>query len=146
MTNEAKFWQRIVDNIWQPDWLLNRIENGVLDGMPDCYTVIKSVPNWIELKCPAEPKRDATYLFSGSHKLSQTQRNWLLAHRQAGGRGWVGIETEKHVFLLGARYADECNSLTVVELRVLAQFWACRPLHEVHWQRFVDTLLMKELP
>lgn len=141
MTNEGRFWTRIVNALWAVEALLNRIENGVLDGMPDCYMVIRGSMNWVELKCPTEPKRSDTPLFGGSnHKLSVAQRNWLLSHRQAGGRGWVGIETESWCMLIGAQHADEINLLTMQQLLDRAAWKSPRPVREADWDAFVITL------
>lgn len=139
MNREGKFWGRIVEGLWRADRMLNRIENGVLDGMPDSYLVIRSVMGWMELKCPIEPKRATTALFSGAHQLSQMQRNWLLSHRQAGGRGWIAIETENWVLLLGARHSDLINTSTLEQLIRLADFSAQRPMKEADWLRFEST-------
>lgn len=143
-TNEAKFWDRIVSALWHPKRLLHRVENGVLDGMPDSYTAMDSVANWLELKSPSEPKRGATPLFGSNHKLSQTQKNWLLTNRQAGARGWVAIETENWVILVGARHADAVNVCTVDRLIELADFSARRPLKPDDWTRFRLTLINLE--
>lgn len=140
MTNEGRFWTRIVDAMWACERMLNRIENGVLDGMPDCYMVVNGSMNWVELKCPNEPSRPATPLFSGNHKLSVTQRNWLLAHRQAGGRGWVGIETENWCMLIGARHADSVNLMTLPQLLAAADWRSPRPVREADWTAFIITL------
>ena len=145
MSTEAAFWGRIVTGCWAPDRLLNRIENGVLDGMPDCYTVINGVANWLELKCPSTPSRPGTALFSGAHKLSPTQRNWLLAHRQAGGRGWVGIETDGWVLLIGAQHADVVNTSTLNQLLLRAAFGEERPMKPEHWTQFINTLTNRKL-
>ncbi len=143
-TRESRFWGRMVAALWRVDRVLNRIENGVLDGMPDTYVGIDGVSNWIELKCPVEPARPTTALFSGNHPLSISQRNWLLAHRQAGCRGWVAIETASCVMLIGAQWADSVNKGTLQELQALAHFWAPRPLRDDHWLGFVESLNNKE--
>lgn len=145
MNRETNFWGRIVEGLWKPDRLLNRIENGVLDGMPDTYVCIEGSMNWIELKCPAEPKRSTTALFSGAHQLSIAQRNWLLMHRQAGGRGWVGIETEGWVLLIGAQHADLINKLPIAELVRISAFAQERPMKD-GWTAFVAALTRKGTP
>ena len=143
-TREALFWGRIVEGLWRPDRVLNRIENGVLDGMPDSYLTIEGVSGWIELKCPLMPKRETTALFSGNHQLSITQRNWLLSHRQAGGIGFVGIEVDRHVLLIGARHADTVNTSTLAQLLDIADFWAPRPLKAEHWAAFTATFCSQD--
>lgn len=146
-TREALFWGRITEGLWHPRRVLNRIENGVVDGMPDSVIVDEGITNWLELKAPIEPARFTTPLFGNSnHRLSQAQLNWLLAHRQAGGRGWVAIETTSWVFLIGARNADKVNAQPFGHMSALAAYTAARPLSPLHWQEFRATLLSKELP
>lgn len=140
MTNEGKFWNRIVAALWKANRVFNRIENGVLDGMPDGYYTIESISGWMELKCPNEPKRATTPLFSGNHPLSLAQRNWLLAHHQAGGTSWVAIETESWVFLVAGSYADFINGWTLQQTIKSASFAASRPLKEADWLAFLNTL------
>lgn len=143
MTNEGKFWNRIVSGIWKADRVLNRIENGVLDGMPDSYYTIVGCSGWMELKCPTEPKRATTPLFSGNHPLSLAQRNWLIAHHQAGGISWVAIETESWVFLVDGSQADFVNGWNMATMISSASFAAQRPLKEQDWLRFTYTLMRR---
>ena len=140
MKHEVQFWNRIVEGLWRPDRVLNRVENGVVDGMPDAYFTIRGVSGWMELKCPETPSRPTTALFSGSHQLSLAQRNWLLAHRQAGGRAWVAIETERCVMLLGAKYADDINSMPLSQLIVASSAWWTRPMNPISWEGFAVCL------
>jgi hypothetical protein len=128
VTNEGKFWGRIIDALWR------------LDGMPDGYYTIDSVSGWMELKCPAEPKRATTPLFSGNHPLSLSQRNWLLAHHQAGGTSWVAIETQSWVFLVAGRHADFVNGWTLSQTATSAAFRAQRPLSSSDWADFLSTI------
>lgn len=139
-TREAKFWDRIVGGLWDPKRMLQRVENGLVDGMPDSYIVSDAVANWVELKCPIVPARPSTALFSGNHNLSQSQRNWLLMHRQAGGRGWVGIETEEWVILIGAQHADSINSWPLSTILARAAFTARRPMDQTSWRLFLTAL------
>ena len=144
---EVNFWGRIMTGLWRPTRLLNRIENGVLDGMPDSYIVIAGSQNWVELKAPVEPVRTSTALFSGKHNVSITQRNWLLSHRQAGGRGWVAIETDKRVLLIGAQHVDAINVCTTLQLieTAGAGHWL-RPMQTDDWDGFANMLQQKGLP
>jgi hypothetical protein len=139
MTNEGKFWSRIVTALWKADRVLNRIENGVIDGMPDAYYTIDGASGWMELKCPTEPKRATTPLFSGNHPLSLAQRNWLIAHHQAGGTSWVAIETQSWVFLVAGSRADSINGWTLEQLKHFSDFWP-RPMREQDWCDFLNIL------
>ena len=146
MDREVNFWGRIVTALWAPNRMLARIENGVMDGMPDTYIVLERSMNWVELKAPVEPVRQTTALFSGNHKLSISQRNWLLSHRQAGGRGWIAIESERFVWLVGAKHADRINDATIEQMHELATFTGRRPMSEASWLEFKEALLQKEIP
>jgi len=147
---EQLFWGRINAALWRPDRMLLRIESGISDGVPDSYYAIEGVSGWMELKAPIEPARETTPLFSNNHQLSMSQRNWLLAHRQAGGIGWVAIETAHHVMLIGARHADIINTSTIDRLCEISEFHALRPLLQHHWVEFTQTItrstLVKGLP
>ena len=140
-TREGNFWGRIVDGIWGNRRVLNRIENGVLDGMPDTYYCIEGTSGWMELKAPQEPKRSTTPLFSGNHPLSLAQRNWLLSHHQAGGVSWVAIESETTVLLVEGRHADIINGSPLEALKKLAVFWAARPMTDNNWREFTEWLV-----
>lgn len=141
-TRESKFWSRIVNGLWKGNRVLNRIENGVLDGMPDTHYCIDGTAGWIELKCPIEPKRSTTPLFSGNHPLSLAQRNWLLSYDQAGGIGWIGIETESAMLLVEGRHADFINRSTLEEAKELSIFWCNRPVSENDWREFTEWLVL----
>lgn len=95
---------------------LDRIENVVVVGMPDVNFCSGGVESWIELKSPKEPARSTTPLFGSNHKLSQDQINWLLRQRQAGGRCFVLVATDKRWMLLNGALADAINRMTVTEL------------------------------
>jgi hypothetical protein len=143
-TREANFWGRIVNDLWAPDRVLMRVENGVADGVPDSYYTIDGVSGWMELKCPIEPARQSTPLFGGgNHKLSIAQRNWLLAHRQARGVGWIAVESDHNVLLIGSRHADSVNLLSLSDLRALADFRALRPMKKSDWMLFWKTLTLR---
>lgn len=136
---EALFWGRITEAFWHPRRVLQRVENGMVDGMPDSLMVSDGVTNWVELKAPeSEPARASTPLLV--HKLLLSQRNWLLAHRQAGGRGWVAIETPLRVMLIPARHADSINSASVVQLIGMAVFSEPRPMKPGAWARMLAAL------
>lgn len=140
MDREVNMWGRMVNGMWAARRMLQRIENGVVDGMPDTFYTIDNVQGWIELKAPLEPKRPTTALFSGNHKLSVSQRNWLLMHHQAGGISWVAVETESTWLLIEGRHADSVNSGTLDQLKELAAFWANRPMTENNWREVVQHL------
>lgn len=103
---------------------LDRIENCVVIGMPDINFCSRGVECWIEQKSPKEPKRRTTPLFGSNHKVSQDQMNWMLRQRNAGGRCYFLIVTDKRWMLLPGSLADHINGMTVDELLDNA-VWSC---------------------
>lgn len=99
---------------------LDRVENIVVDGMPDVNGCFSGREFWIETKCPTEPKRDGTPLFGSNHDLSLGQRNWALRQMNAGGNVFFYIVTDKWRFLVHGRYADRLNSMTVREIGLIS--------------------------
>lgn len=132
---EANFWGRLSRGLWAPRSVLTRVENGVMVGMPDVYYCFDGTSGWIELKAPTAPARKNSKLFGSSHQLTLQQRNWLDAHREAGGRGWIAIETEDYVALLDASWACNLNVMTLEEALRAAEFSAPRPLKAPNWAR-----------
>lgn len=114
---------------------IDRIENCLVTGMPDTNLCVDGLESWVEIKSPTEPKRPTTPLFGSNHKLSQDQMNWFLRQRNAGGRGWVLIETNWRWMLISGNYADEINELTVVQLEKISEWSASKPLRKEHWER-----------
>ena len=140
MKREVHLWNRIVAGISRTDVMLVRVENAVSVGFSDAIYTIEGVTGFLELKCPVMPKRATTALFSGQHKLSIEQRNFLLCNRQAGGIGYIAIETEEHAMLIGARYADRVNVEPLARLLRLSDWCAQRPLSANDWGSFAHTL------
>lgn len=114
---------------------IDRIENCLVPGMPDTNLCVDGLESWVEIKSPTEPKRLTTPLFGSNHKLSQDQMNWFLRQRNAGGRGWVLIETNWRWMLISGKHADEVNELTVVQLEKMSEWSASKPLRKEHWER-----------
>lgn len=103
---------------------LERIENIVGEGNPDVNYCINGVEGWIEMKSPIEPKKTSSKLLTKhTHKLLQTQKNWFLKQRNAGGRGYILIATDKRWMLIdGCKYGDFVNDKTVSELLEIASW------------------------
>lgn len=96
---------------------IQRIENILVIGMPDVNFCIEGCEGWIEIKSPIEPKKDSTPLFGSNHKLSQDQKNWFLSQKNAGGKGYILICTDKRWILIdGCKYADIVNEMTTRQL------------------------------
>lgn len=105
-----------------------RIESMIGAGIPDINYCINGVEGWIELKSPTEPKREHTPLFGSNHRLLQSQMNWHLTQRRAGGISFVLICTEHWWLLIEGKHADVINDLTLWQLIDLAVWSAARPV------------------
>ncbi len=97
---------------------LDRIENLMVSGMPDCNLCIAGVEWWIELKCPKTPARATTPLFSGNHGVSNAQIAWHDRQIRAGGNSGFLICTDNHWAFIHGRFAAELNTMPL--LRILA--------------------------
>jgi hypothetical protein len=109
---------------------IDRVENVLVDGMPDVNYCTEGVECWIEIKNPKEPKRDTTPLFGSNHKLSAEQKNWMLRQMNAGGKAFILISTNKRWMLIDGKHADRVNEMTVSALRLIAVWYADKPVKE----------------
>jgi len=105
---------------------IDRIENLLVEGMPDINICIEGTESWIELKSPKEPKRYNTRLFGSAHRLSREQMNWFHRQKAAGGKCWIFICTNKRLMLVDGAFADHVNHMTVGELIAVAKWHAPR--------------------
>lgn len=120
---------------------IDRVENIVVDGMPDVSMCLVGIGDvWIEDKSPREPKRPTTRLFGSNHRLSVQQINWLLVQKQAGGRCFVFIDTDKRRLLIDGKHADSINEMTVAELIEISVFHSPKPMDKKEWARFRKSL------
>jgi len=123
-------------NMMQRKDRIDRVENICVDGMPDVSYCIDGVDGWIEIKSPKEPKRATSKLLRMklNHKLLQSQKNWFLCQRMAGGKGYILICTDKRWMLIdGCKYADQVNDMTVNSLHRAASWVAFTPIKEEGW-------------
>lgn len=113
---------------------LERIENMAGTGTPDINFCSEGVECWIEMKSSTEPKRKTSALLLSNHKLSQTQKNWFLRQRRAGGKAYILIVTDKRWMLIDGTHADEINELTVNRLLRIATWESSqRPVSKLGW-------------
>lgn len=119
---------------------LERMENMAGVGTPDIYYCIDGTMGWIEMKSPKEPRRESSKLFADNHKLPQSQKNWFLNHRNAGGRGYILICTDKCWMLIDSKDADDINLMTANELFEIAVWRMSKPISQSWWN-----LLRKKL-
>lgn len=131
--SERNDYQLLRRNVRKGHDRMSRIENVVGVGTPDVNFCSEGCECWIEMKSPIEPKRRGTRLFSGQHSLSQAQMNWFLAQRNAGGRGYILICTDKRWMLIDGEYADEVNLMTADKLMEISTWAACKPIQKVFW-------------
>lgn len=107
---------------------MERVENLLVDGMPDVNCCIAGKEFWVENKQPKEPKRRSTTLFGSNHKFSQNQINWFLSQRNAGGNAFAFIWTDVRGILLSSRHVELANSMTMPDFENLALWMQFKPV------------------
>ena len=137
MTREADTFAKLRQHVFLPTERLERVENGLVDGMPDVNFCAAGVEGWIELKAPIEPQRESTPLFGSNHRIGVAQANWFLKQRLAGGRAFLLIETDQQLLLLtGKDVAErglELNKLPVRQLAAIALWARMKPIAFGKW-------------
>ena len=88
---------------------MDRVENGVVDGMPDVSTTAASIDVWLELKYVAKWPSRANTRVLGDKGLRPEQINWHLRHARAGGSSWVVVGIGKEIYLARGSEAKEVN-------------------------------------
>ena len=131
---ESKDYQTFKRNALEPLDRVDRIENFLVIGMPDVNCCVDGAEAWVEFKSSVEPKRPTTALFGSNHKLSQEQKNWMLRQRNAGGRCYILVATDKRWMLIDGKCADGLNEMTVTELAKTAVWVAALPIKEKQWK------------
>lgn len=120
---------------------VDRVENELTVGMFDTSYCLDGVEGWMELKSPKEPVRPTTALFGSNHKLSQEQKNWCLRQKQAGGRAFILISTDKRWLLIDGDYADRFNEYTVQDFIDRASWHQTKPIRDkILWNNFLAAL------
>lgn len=114
--NEKSAYGRLRDKVCLQHDRLDRIESSTVDGIPDVNGCFSGNEFWIEVKTPTEPKRRTTPLFGSNHKVSQSQKNWMLRQWNADGIVFLYIRTDKRILLIDGKFADDVNEMTVEEL------------------------------
>lgn len=119
---------------------MDRVENSMVQGMPDINLCLESIEVWLEFKSPLEPKRDRTPLFGSNHRVSQDQMNWFKRQLDAGGRAWFVIKTDQRWLLIHGKHADQINNLTVSQLIAISDWHAIMPVPGASWFVLRDLL------
>jgi len=116
--SEKVEYKWLKENVLRSPHRCDRVENLLGEGMPDVNACVKGGREfWLELKAPTEPKRATTALIGGSnHPVLQSQKNWFLSQRKAGGIAFFWIGTDKRRMLIPGLYADQLNEMTLTEL------------------------------
>lgn len=134
--SESNDYKTLKKHLPQGHDRLDRVENCVVNGMPDINYCTAFVECWIELKSPTEPKRATTKLFGSNHRLSQDQKNWFKRQRDAGGSAYVLIATDKRWMLMDGGLADAINDMTLEALIDESLWHAAKPIRdEKEWMR-----------
>jgi hypothetical protein len=135
MTSEATAFDLLRAKVCWPKERMERIENGLLPGMPDVNYCLASTEGWIEIKSPTEPKRPDTALFGSNHPVGVDQANWFLKQRLAGGRAFLYIATNRRLILMDGRDVGEAGiamNKWPVSLLIARSAWFS-PLENVGW-------------
>lgn len=88
---------------------MDRVENGVIEGMPDVSTTAAGIDVWIELKYVAKWPSRANTRVLGDKGLRAEQVNWHLRHKRAGGRSYILMGIGKEIYLADGMFAKEIN-------------------------------------
>jgi hypothetical protein len=138
--SEAKTYRTFREKVFKPHDRVTRIENAVGTGQPDVNICVDGVESWVEIKSPQEPVRPTTKLFGSNHKLLLSQRNWMLEQRNAKGRAWVLIETDKRWMLISHLHGDAINDRTVSGLIAISDWLATKPVMRPDWEALREAL------
>lgn len=142
--SEAKAYKRFREGValWRDR--IDRIENIMVDGMPDVNYCADCCECWIEIKTPTEPRKGRTPLFGSNHKLSQSQKNWFLRQKNAGGNGFILIETDKNLLLINCNdlsVVDKLNELSLNDIFFESKFSKELPLSTSDWGALRSTII-----
>jgi hypothetical protein len=104
-----------------------RVENGVVIGMPDTNYCVRGVEGWIELKearmgLPGSRTKKQG-VFEYNRGLSIEQVNWLLKQESAGGRGFILARVQDTSYLWHGRDAAGFNGANIEELGARAAWY-----------------------
>lgn len=147
-TRESNVYRRLKDRITRPEDRFERVENGLVNGMPDVNYCFAGTEGWIEIKAPEEPARPTTALFgAGNHTVSVEQCNWMLKQSQARGRSYLFIATQARLVLLQGeevgKRGQQINKMTAHEIERIAIWKTQMPVtDQVRWFDLREILAM----
>lgn len=136
--DESSTFRGLKARICRPEDRFERVENGMIDGMPDVNYCLAGAEGWLEIKAPKVPKLGATRLLGGSEPFKVDQANWFLRQRRARGRCALFVATEALLLLIpgddAARLGIKLNEFSLDELRMHACWWSEVPAKDqVTW-------------
>ena len=111
---ESTFYQRVRKMILAefPSARIDRVENGIVDGMPDVNCCVNGQDLWLELKyIESWPARASTQVL-GRKGLRPEQINWHIRQAAAGGDSYVIVGIGKETWVAPNKYARDINSWT----------------------------------
>jgi hypothetical protein len=93
-----------------------RVENGVIAGMPDVNFCVAGMEGWIELKKASKPAKMSTVLFKSQRGLDKEQENWHHFQAKNGGDSWVLIQIDREFYAIPGVLAPEINQYTMEDM------------------------------
>ena len=111
---ESGLYQRLRKRILTafPTARIDRVENGLVDGMPDVSLCINGKDVWMELKYVEDwPARDTTQVL-GRRGLRPEQINWHIRQHVAGGVSLIVVGVGRETRVTDNQDVREINSWT----------------------------------
>lgn len=144
MGKEATSWEWLRDGIAKtlPQYsLLERVENGIVDGMADVNYVIRGSEGWIELKAAhALPKRKGTPVLPKGEGVRLEQINWHMKRQVLGGNTWFFVSVKPYRWLISGAYARLINEWDVDTMTQRARVWSDKNWKPEDWKALVRAL------
>jgi len=114
---EAGLYQRVRRQIIAafPNARIDRIENGLVDGMPDVNSCLRGVDVWMELKHIEKWPARATTPVLGRRGLRPEQINWHIRHRKAGGKSFIVMGVGHETWVTDNEFVRTINEWTKAE-------------------------------
>jgi hypothetical protein len=88
---ESRLWSWLSQarRVYKEDLHIDRVENSIIQGMPDVEGCLLGMQFWIELKCETRPKNPNTLI---KPKFQLAQIPWIEKRIAAGGRAHVLLQ------------------------------------------------------
>ena len=113
---EQRLWDTMKRNAPTTGVWLDRVENIMVDGMPDVHVGARRW-TWVELKAPKRPKRATTPLMGAKEGLRVSQVGWHMKAASMGLPSWILIrDDQRQLYLVSGSYAAEVNDMTASQL------------------------------